>query len=100
MILLTHHTMKAHAEAEVEYKLIHTAKHRHAQHYLKNLQATSSGFSSKPSSHLPNIKNHTISLHLRVASGSHSLTTVIKTYVKIHTSCLKLKDEHKNCSFK
>jgi hypothetical protein len=30
--------MKAHAEAEEEYKLIHTAKHHHAQHNLKNFR--------------------------------------------------------------
>ena len=38
MILITHHTVKAHAEAEVEYKLIHTAKRHHAQHNLKNFR--------------------------------------------------------------
>jgi hypothetical protein len=30
--------MKANAEAEVEYKLIHTAKHHHAKHNLKNFR--------------------------------------------------------------
>lgn len=100
MILITHHTKKAYAEAEEEYKLIHTAKHHHAQHNFKKLQATSFGFSSKSLSHLSNIKSHTTSLHLHVASRSHSLKTVINTHVQIHTSCVKLKDEYKNCSFK
>jgi hypothetical protein len=67
---------------------------------FKQLQATRFDFSSKPSSHLSNIKSHTRSLHLHVASRSHFLTTVIKTYIKIHTSCVKLKNEYKNCSFK
>jgi hypothetical protein len=35
MILITHHTMKAHAETEAEHKFIHTAKHRYAQYNLK-----------------------------------------------------------------
>jgi hypothetical protein len=92
--------MRAHAETEVEYKLINTAKHCHGQQNLRKLQATSFGLSSKPSSHLSNVKSHTTSLHLHVVSRSHSLTTVIKTHVKIHTSCVKLKGEYKNCSFK
>lgn len=35
MILITYHTMKAHAETEVEHKFIHTAKHCYAQYNLK-----------------------------------------------------------------
>ena len=56
---------------------------------FKKLQATSFSFSSKPSSHLSNSKSHTTSLHFHVTSRSHSLTTVIKTYVKTHTSSVK-----------
>jgi len=87
-----------HAEAEAEYA-IH-CKTPSCTTQFKKLQATSFSFASKPSSHLSNIKSHSTSLHLHVTLRSHSLTTVIKTYVKIHTSCVKLKDEYKNHSFK
>jgi hypothetical protein len=33
--LITHHTMKAHAETEAEHKFILSAKHCHAQYNLK-----------------------------------------------------------------
>jgi hypothetical protein len=87
-----------HAESEVEYTIY--CKTPSCTTQFKKLQATSFGFASKPSSHLSNIKSHTTSLHRHVTLRSHSLTTVIKTYVKIHTSSVKLKDEYKNHSFK
>jgi hypothetical protein len=58
-----------------------------------NPQVPSFGFSMKPSSGVLVIKSHTKNLHLQVGLRSHSLAVyVIKTYVKILKSYVKLWD--------
>ena len=73
------------------YGQLYTFKPLSSTTLFTNLQVTSFDFPIKPSPDLLIIESHTKNLYLHVVLRSHSLTTyVIKTYVKIQTSCVKL----------